>query len=389
MHCLSNAGDRLACLRSKTVAELLAAGGGHAGPNGKSVRVSHTTPHGYDLTRKHIQHPMGTNISKRNLNLNHLSMAIIMANRPSLLTPGSGNPVLDCGIEATCVNNFGPTADGVLFNQTAWQLLTRGEVAGVTPGSNFSVMAGTCTNDGSLFAVGYYDSINASLYENFLAVLLTKNARVMGRPLADPKDVPEATIAKAISLYPPSRATDPAVELKQNQARLSVAITDANFACPTRFIVDRLTASADIGTRAWLYRFDHNVTFASPCAGQWDKAYGNASHTAELPFVFGRPLAVFGPQSGPPCVFSGAEKILARDVGRFWSSLAADGSPGTEWPPWTSRNRPTTRVSDGDVDFVLDTKLPGPGERVEHGWDAGARCDFWLDPKWLPPAAQH
>ena len=286
---------------------------------------------------------------------------------------------------AKCVNNFSPTADGVIFNQTGWQLLARGEVAGVTPGANFSVMAGTCTNDGSLFAVGYFDNINASLYENFLAVLFTKNARVMGHPLMDAKDVPKATLAKALSLYPPSRATDPAVELKENQARLSAAITDANFACPTRFIVDRLVAAPDIRTRAWIYRFDHNVTFASPCAGQWDNAYGNASHTAELPFVFGRPLALFGPQAGPPCVFSGKEKILARDVGRFWSSLAADGDPGQVWPSWSPSNR-VARVDGGDVDFVFDTGSTGHGERVEHGWDAGARCDFWLNSKWLSSA---
>lgn len=122
-----------------------------------------------------------------------------------------------------------------------------------------------------------------------------------------------------------------------------------------------------------------------PCAGQWDHAYGNASHTAELPFVFGRPLTVFGPQAGPPCIFSAAEERLSRTVRQLWTSFAAHGVPGYAskspskagaWPEW-SLVPGRHGGDDVDADLVLDTKSPGPGVRVEHGWRA-EQCEFWL-----------
>jgi para-nitrobenzyl esterase len=90
--------------------------------------------------------------------------------------------------------------------------------------------------------------------------------------------------------------------------------------------------------------------------------YG-ATHTAELPFVFGHPW--------PHCKFTAAEEMLSQRMQTLWRSFASTGDPtplsSKAWPTYDSTARNT---------LLLDTTATKAPLRVETNVRRG-RCAFW------------
>eukprot|EP00039_Didymoeca_costata_P020713 m.342173 g.342173 ORF g.342173 m.342173 type:complete len:573 (-) comp21069_c0_seq1:92-1810(-) len=280
----------------------------------------------------------------------------------------NSNPMLECWAANGC-RTFLATADDVVLTGTAPQLIDRLSEEDVTSTSlPYSFMAGGCTSDGSLFAVDYYSSLNRSFYTEQLLRMLEKEYIISGNTGTLPKD----KLQQALQLYPPSnRSDDPAIELAENTQQLVMVFTDSSVICPQRKVLDAFEKANALSQNAsslslYFYRFNHNSTWTDTCYNSWPAPYGNATHTAEISYVFGQPLYLFGPpDAGTYCEFSSKEVTLANQVGGMWASFTRTGQPTTT----TMWNSYTTQ---GCNDFVIDVADEGN----EQGWRQ-QYCDLW------------
>merc|ERR1719272_1288668 len=126
------------------------------------------------------------------------------------------------------------------------------------------------------------------------------------------------SLRRALQLYPPALTTLPIQQqTKENTASLSRLLTDSQVLCGTDLMAN---ATLKVGRQARVYRFDYNATWRKPCYNSWPAAYGNVTHTAELSFVFDRPLYVFGPPTvATQCEFSEEEVAFASHVSSLWT----------------------------------------------------------------------
>jgi len=146
-------------------------------------------------------------------------------------------------------------------------------------------------------------------YKDFVRMFLGN-----GRPFN------ESFYEEALKLYPPS---------SQNRKTASSLIADGSFVCGARATVQSVDKS-------WLYHFNYG--------------FGPVIHSAELGFVFDNGVR---------------SETLAETMGKFWVSLAATGTPGTEaqWPAYDVET---------DRDIIFDKKLTfESGRRSKY-------CNFWI-----------
>ena len=88
-----------------------------------------------------------------------------------------------------------------------------------------------------------------------------------------------------------------------------------------------------------------------------------ATHTAEIPFVFGN-LDNF-PLPNGNCSFNAAERSIGSQLIEAWTSMAASGTPNTsslQWPLFTANetqgiNVNSTSVFAGDIDYSICAQL--------------------------------
>ena len=280
-----------------------------------------------------------------------------------------GNPVIACafGRPEDCTD-FTLAADGVVFDGSAWDLTVRSSDAVNT---NADVMLGTNTNDGSLFAIGYFDSLNASGYAELVRAVVSKDQRLKGN--ADPTP---AQLQRALALYPPApeAAGVPLANVTAaNLATLSTILTDSQFLCGSQLIASGLASGANKSRGVFQYRYNYNATFAGFCYSSWSADYG-ITHTAELSMVFGQPTYVFGPITSdlPACTFNAEDAAMAQLVGELWTSFAKGGAPtatsdvfpkASGWPRWDAAS---------EQQLVIDA---GP-LKVEARWRA-EQCAYW------------
>lgn len=110
------------------------------------------------------------------------------------------------------------------------------------------VMLGTNTNDGSLFAIGYFDTLNASDYTELVRAVVSKDQRLKGN-----NNPTAAQLQRALSVYPPAPEAGVPIEnvTATNLATLSKILTDSQFVCGSKLIADGLaTAPSSDGTGA-------------------------------------------------------------------------------------------------------------------------------------------
>eukprot|EP00936_MAST-01D_sp_MAST-1D-sp1_P002325 g2325.t1 len=249
-----------------------------------------------------------------------------------------GNPVIDCafGPPSDCTN-FNLAADGVIFDGSAWDLTARRHPLAVNREAD--VLLGTNTNDGSLFAIGYFDTLNASEYTKLVRAVVSKNQRLKGN-----NNPTVAQLHRALALYPPVPEVGVPVAnvTAANLATLSSMLTDSQFVCGSKLIADGLATTPS--RRVFQYRYNYNATWTGFCYSSWSAEYG-ITHTAELSMVFGLPTYVFGPTTNalPACTFNAEDTLMAQLVGELWTSFARDGVPKAPsavfgkaggWPQW-------------------------------------------------------
>ena len=159
-------------------------------------------------------------------------------------------------------------------------------------------------------------------------------------------------------------------------AAISTFVTLASYLCPAH---RGLRTAAANGVPVWTFRFDHRPhcpwlplpASALPLLG--------ATHTSELPFVFGWESRQ--PRPNGTCSMTAAEQALTAFIGASWRSMAATRSPAGEaaWPKWEAEKSQGIIFGDaatpGNVNYTgcelwdkIDRMmLDGPGSGGSNG----------------------
>ena len=205
-------------------------------------------------------------------------------------------------------------------------------------GTQVPAIFGSNSNDGTLFVYTYFPrpNISSSDYNQFLN-------------------------QNFLSAAPLVKARFPLVDSSEAFQIMSNIVTEAGFRCPAARGA-RLASSR--GSPAWTYSFNH-----TPSCGWYPGITNNpvelktlgSAHSAEIPFVFG--LTKNLPPPDGNCSFDVAEKQLSAQMAAIWTSMAANGNPGSsvDWPK-----------------FVASQSM---GVNIENEIVAGyvnyTACDFW------------
>ena len=288
--------------------------------------------------------------------------------------------------------------DGVTLPEEPERMVREGKAHAV------DIMAGSNSDEGTLFVLDYY---NGSMPTALFRQKLNASLYVDGH---GPRGSQGELLERLLQLYPPSSGDDAG-----NLQLLAAAGSDMQFVCSMRRLVRDASnarrqreqpalrrraerhggggagvaaAAAARGRRpaTFLYHYAHRFpeTRAACADSYFDAAWG-VTHTAELSYVFGAPLHLFGaPPPGVACAFTDAEQAFADGMGAAWAAFARTGSPvvhsaaaataggggggggagGGEWPEY---------VQATDLDAVLEQ---GAGRGVESGRRA-KECDAW------------
>ena len=111
--------------------------------------------------------------------------------------------------------------------------------------------------------------------------------------------------------------------------------TDAAFKCPA---YRGLNAAIKAGNPAWTYLFNHTDSCTwSPGIPKTALRLLAATHTAEIPFVFGNTADL--PLPNGTCNFTSSEAQISNSLVAAWSSMAESGQPSVQgnlqWPAYS------------------------------------------------------
>jgi len=227
------------------------------------------------------------------------------------------------------------------------------EIPGVVDGAVLTQPIGTALARGQFARVPVINGITHDeelLFVDGLKLTVSQGTNI---PLAAPLDGSEATyeadIAQALGVSPARAAAIAAVyPLSANPTRpdevFGTAVSDASFACPA-LQVDRLTAARGVPTYA--YQFNDDL----------GKSLGQATHGAELPYLFDLP--------NTPVTLNPGQQALAASMRMDWASFAGTGNPSSRALPWPSFNG--TRV----------LSLVPLQSQVTTDFAAAHHCSFW------------
>lgn len=132
-------------------------------------------------------------------------------------------------------------------------------------------------------------------------------------------------------------------------AAMATVITDSTYKCPAYYGAAQATRN---NIPAWTYEFTHSpsCTWLDSISQKNVSVFG-ATHTAEIPFVFGRTNNFYVPNGN--CTFTQSEKHLSQQMRSLWSSMAEYADPsiaGLTWPRFqtTGKNLTTPGLIFGD-----------------------------------------
>lgn len=155
-----------------------------------------------------------------------------------------------------------------------------------------------------------------------------------------------------LSLFNSSGSTEEAV-----MAAITHIATVSSYGCQT---YRALRAAVAAGTPTFAYRFDHTPSFpwlwinGEAFPGKYAKYFG-ATHTSELPFVFGN----LGDQPWGNGTANGTtvEREISRTLIEAWTAMAAKGNPSTkrqDWPRFDKCQDKGLYIQDGFNATSLD-----------------------------------
>ena len=234
---------------------------------------------------------------------------------------------------------WGATVDGVEIMDDPLKLVEQRRFSN----PNVSLLAGTNTNEGSVFVYPFQQvKLGAVGFKSLIHACLVN----------DGNNVSTDALDEVFVKYPPDTTQG-----SDNRKLASDLLGDLSFICGTRFVAQQLSSTAG-GGAVYVYRFNHHAA-SDPTPAAW-----GITHGSEVPFVFDH-----GDWIWTNSAFTAPEQQLATIIGTTWASFATSGSPGNATPtlPWPAY----TNAS--DMDLVFDT---GTGLHVEKHPRA-TYCDFW------------
>lgn len=201
----------------------------------------------------------------------------------------------------------------------SWGPLIDGKVIPAAPsqvGVKVPSIMGSNTNEGSLFVLGQYGlaafNLTSADYDQFLDYNFGPFASTVNQTYALSKFG-----ASPIPVF----------------TAMSTVYTACKFHCTAH---RALNLAVQKGVPAYTYSFGHTPS----CS--WETAIPNnptilealgATHTSEIPFVFG--VVENLPLPTGNCSFNDAEKEISAYLSSAWTQMAAVGSPGNGWSAYT------------------------------------------------------
>lgn len=160
-----------------------------------------------------------------------------------------------------------------------------------------------------------------------------------------PFGLTEETYEGMVHTWFPLIATDilaayPVASYGSPRAALVAMTTDLQFTCPTQVFAE----SASQWTPVYHYVYDHS--YDGTHAGSFHPKWFGAAHGFELPLLFGT-LDTYDDY-----IPSEGELTLGRQMGSMWAELARTGTPGADWPPYSSESPQSLVFTTPDLSTV-------------------------------------
>ncbi|MCA9668879.1 MAG: carboxylesterase family protein [Myxococcales bacterium] len=214
-----------------------------------------------------------------------------------------------------------PFVDGVTLLEQPLDTLASGNF------SKVPLLTGSNADEGTLFvASDSLQAMDAALYRSLIEGHFSS-----------------ADAAKIVAQYDPASFDNKPVEA------MAAVITDSIFACPTRRLARAMAAA---GQPVYLYHFTHTPSIFAAV-----NPFFRASHTAELPSVYGTKLLT------PP---TQDERKLSDTMMGYWARFAATGDPnGDGAPSWPKYSE----TDEKHLELTLTPTAKGALKKAE--------CDFW------------
>ncbi|OPB44533.1 carboxylesterase type b [Trichoderma guizhouense] len=227
---------------------------------------------------------------------------------PAGVGPSIGSPIAHIGRGFS----WGPLVDGKIIPKAPAS-------AGVKVPSIF----GSTSTEGMLFVLATYaknlTTQTQATYDDFLSYQFG--------PLA----------SRVNSTYPLSKFPRTASVPNSADAAISAVYTDYAYKCTAYRGLQKGIANK---VPVFTYLFDRTSSctwLTSVPNTPFVHSFLGATHTAELPFVFGVLDGL--PAPGGNCTSTSAELQLSKEIISSWDSMAATGTPGCDWPRYLDQGK--------------------------------------------------
>lgn len=236
-----------------------------------------------------------------------------------------------------------------------------------TSGVKVPAVFGYNKNEGVIFAAEWATSSNEtpspSLYKDFLHKTLGPAASLVG------KYYPLSLFEAAVS---DSSLVKGAAALGINKTEIAVLaamatiITDQTYRCPAYYGAAQAISN---NIPAWTYEFTHNSTCMwLDTTPQKYVSLFDATHTAEIPFVFGNLDNSFLPNG--TCNSTVSEYELSMQMRSLWSAMAANSNPSTDEISWPGFQTTAKNLTTPGLIF---------GKSTEPGLVDYTGCELWSE----------
>lgn len=147
---------------------------------------------------------------------------------------------------------------------------------------------------------------------------------------------------------------------------MATVVTDQTYKCPAYYGAAQATSN---NIPAWTYEFTHNSTciWLDTISQEYVSLFA-ATHTAEIPFVFGNLDNSFLPNG--TCNSTASEYELSTQMRSLWTSMAANGDPSTEEVSWPRFQTTAKNLTTPGLIF---------GKSAEPGLVDYTGCELWSE----------
>ncbi|KAK5991949.1 Para-nitrobenzyl esterase [Cladobotryum mycophilum] len=177
---------------------------------------------------------------------------------------------------------------------------------------------GSTSAEGMLFVLATYDTnLTTQTQATYDDVLRYQFGRLASR----------VNSTYPLSKFPPTASSPNSVD-----SAIGAILTDYTYKCPAHRGLQQGVAN---NIPVYTYLFSHTPScnwIASVPSNSFIHGFLGATHTAELPFVFGVLNGL--PAPGGNCSSTTDEVQLSKRIISAWDSMAATRNPGADWPRW-------------------------------------------------------